>query len=281
MSPNLTIRTFQISISTDQASTATDFWIDSLRSLRASRTKKQFSLQAHTQSIIYELFGNGSDTRSCPLIKASLLVAQRMQSEALLAQEPRYHNQWHTADVLSGSAALLKAERQRSGQVVDTWEKALILSAVSHDFMHPGGVNKHPFEIEQRSLTYVRNLWLGGGLSEQETERIKQLILHTDVSTVPDNHRRINGRVFEFDLDWTTVLMNEADIAASCSPEFGPLLDQDLAQEWRDAGHWKSDHQVTSQDRQQFLKSVVFSSPASVILGWPVMVKSQLKDKPS
>ena len=267
---------FKISIPVYPFRTPTLQWIESLRWLRTSRRRNEFSLRSYTQGIIRELFGDSDEVKVCPLLNASLRVAQEIQTHAIVSKEPSYHNQWHAADVLCSVVALIKAEEQRGGHVAALWAKSLVLSAVSHDFMHPGGVNMQPFEIEQLSLMHLQDFWRGCGMSVDQLERMRQLVLHTDVSTVPDNHRRVVGREFEFDLDWTTVLMNEADIAASCSPEFGPELDQQLAEEWRNCGHWKESHTVTVEDRQHFLRSVLFSSPASAVLGWSSMVELQI-----
>ena len=84
--------------------------------------------------------------------------------------------------------------------------------------------------------------------------------------SVQRNHDLIKNQKFEFDLNWSTVLINESDVLASCTKKFGFDLSRQLAEEWRIKDIPLHSQVATEQGRKIFLKSVMFSSPASHIL---------------
>lgn len=251
--------------------------IASLRQHRECWRLNTFNLESHVLLTLEQLFGTDIEIASSSLFKATLLVAQSMEMQARDHIEPKYHNRLHTADVLSAMATMLSIESVHGSKPPGEFAQLLLLSAVAHDYKHPGGMNKHPFELERQSVMQLEGIWTNCALSVTQINQISQLILHTDISTVQSNHDRVKGQHFAFNLDWAQVLLNEADIMASCTPEFGPELSRQLAQEWRETGYQQYADVDTDEGRQQFLKSVRFSSPASVTLGFPQMVVAQLK----
>ena len=75
------------------------------------------------------------------------------------------------------------------------------------------------------------------------------------------------GQTFEWDLKWLCVLLNEADVMASASSKYGPELGESLAQEWRLIDFPGHNSVASLEGRKHFLKQLIFSSPASLVLG--------------
>ena len=87
------------------------------------------------------------------MLAAGLAVAAASEAHWQRQQvwEPHYHNRLHTADVLTAMALQLGIEARLSGLQDNDWLTAGLLCAVGHDFMHAGGVNILPCELERRS----------------------------------------------------------------------------------------------------------------------------------
>lgn len=187
------------------------------------------------------------------------------------ASEPQYHNRLHFADATQSLAVLLRLQRQGGDAQEDEWTCALMLAVVAHDLLHPGGINGHEGELESRSVEALQPLLAAHAVPAPWPERVRELILRTDPLRVEANHQAVAGRPFEWTLDWACVLLNEADILASCLPEFGPALGQALAHEWAGRGlHAQALRVGSPEGRQDFLAAARFSSPASARLGMRV-----------
>ena len=192
------------------------------------------------------------------------------------ASEPAYHNRLHTADVVCVLSTLLRMLNMPDDDVAGkTWASALLATAVAHDHLHPGGVNRCPQEFEQASWQGV--MPLAQPLPLAWREQIEAWILGTDVPTVAGNHERVAGQSLAWTADWGQVLLNEADIYISATAEFGPGLSDALAREWQRAGFAGHATVATPAGRAQFLRSVRFSSPAAQALGIQVQVQQQLQ----
>ena len=103
-------------------------------------------------------------------------------------------------------------------------------------------------------------------MSEVWIERIRTVILRSDFSLVGENHARVAGRRFQWDTDWATVLLNEADVMASASADFGPALSQALSKEWEAVKFAPYATVATESGRRQFLASIQFSSHSAQTL---------------
>lgn len=190
--------------------------------------------------------------------------------------EPHYHNRLHTADALVSVCGLLRVLQAQGHDTPETWMACLLLAVASHDVQHPGGANAFAQQLEHQSVQVFQELAQEHQLASVWIDRVSQLILRTDPTLVSANHERVAGRAFVMDLDWSTVLMNEADIFASATERFGPGLGHQLADEWA----WRElpMHKVvgTDEGRIHFLTSLRFSSPASRAMGMPERVQTQL-----
>ena len=97
-------------------------------------------------------------------------------------------------------------------------------------------------------------------LSELWVERIRTVILRSDFTLVRENHARVAGLPFQWNTDWATVLLNEADIMASASTDFGLALSQALSKEWEAIGFAPHATVATETGRREFLSNIQFSS---------------------
>lgn len=211
------------------------------------------------------------------MLNAAKAMAQHMESIALsTSYEPHYHNRLHTADALVSVCWLTHALQHEGHDVPDDWMACLLLAVTSHDVLHPGGANRYLQEFEQQSVRLLRGMTAVHGVPDTWTEMVSHLILHTDPSLVPDNHHQVAQRSFMFDPDWAVVLMNEADILASATAEFGPGLGHALAHEWQTRQHPLHSVVGTDAGRLQFLSSLRFSTPASLALNMPSEVARQI-----
>ncbi len=194
------------------------------------------------------------------------------------ACEPPYHNRLHTADVLTAMALQLGIEARLSGWPDNDWLTAGLLCAVGHDFMHAGGVNTVPCEIERRSCEQMRPLLTQHAVDAMWQARVEAAILCSDFSLAKQNHLQVQGSPFAWNQAWLNVLLNEADIMASSLPSHGPALSRSLAQEWALIGFAPHATVATLAGRQAFLRSVQFSSASSKVLAVQAQLQAQLTD---
>lgn len=218
-----------------------------------------------------------SHSQAGHLLQAARNMASHMEDLAKASShEPQYHNRLHTADALTAVCLLMQTIKEHAFALTDEWAAALLLAVTSHDVLHPGGANAFVQEFEQRSANEMRNITQGLKVDALWTERVSELILRTDPTLVAGNHDKVKDTLFEMNLDWACVLMNEADILASATSRYGPDLGQALAQEWALKNHPLHHVVGTPEGRLQFLSSLRFSTPASKAWGMTNHVAGQL-----
>jgi hypothetical protein len=204
---------------------------------------------------------DGSQTRL--LLDLALAVARQIESEkgcGIGTDEPHYHNRLHFADSLTTITLQCSLEVKQGAGSETAWQAALLLIAVAHDLQHPGRVNRHTSDIESVSVNALLPLMTSMNLSEIWIERIRNVILRSDFSLVRENHARVAGLPFQWSTDWATVLLNEADIMASASADFGPGLSLALSKEWEAVQFAPHATVATESGRRQFLSNIQFSS---------------------
>jgi hypothetical protein len=216
------------------------------------------------------------DGQLLKMLEAAMRVTEAIESISQEHLEPHYHNRLHIADALTGLTALLKLQTSEFHLADRSWLACLLLTVSAHDFKHPGGANQSPHEIETHSLQALAPLLADSDLDPSWRSVVHHLILKTDPLDVPDNHATVQGFNFAWNLEWACVLVNEADILASASSVHGPGLSESLASEWKRADHPLHSVVATAAGRQHFLKSILFSSPASHRLGVKQTIQSQL-----
>ena len=204
----------------------------------------------------------------------ALKIAAQIENDPM--PQPRYHNSLHTADVLVTLTLLMRMQLSHPKQSDWQWIACLLASATGHDLDHPGGFNRFHSEFETRSSLAMVGKVDASCMLVEDIDRIQKLILNTEVGSVAEHHQLVAGKDFDWDLPWCTVLLNEADILASATAEFGPSLGHALAQELIEAGNEAGNTIANANGRRQFLSSIRFSSPSAKKLGMPQMVQQQL-----
>ena len=197
-------------------------------------------------------------------------------------QEPAYHSRLHIADTIVGLTALLLAQRSANDLDVPTQshlEMLAMTAMLGHDLMHDGSINTYPEELETKSIHYLRPFLTEQHVPEQDIKLIEKIILMTDPAKVSLHHTSIKNIFFDIQVaDCLGILLQEADILASCFEDIGRVRTSFLAKEWSHRFPSKSKLLITRQGRLNFLETNArFSSPASHILGIPEMVTTQIQ----
>lgn len=217
---------------------------------------------------------NGEQDHVNTLLNAAMAIANKIEIEkgcGADTPEPRYHNRLHFADSLTTISLQCGLEVQNGARHDYAWQAALLLIAVAHDFRHPGHVNRHVSDIESTSVNFLIPILESLNVSALWMERVSHAILRSDFSLVKDNHSRVRGSAFEWNNDWAAVLLNEADVMASASTNFGPMLSSALSLEWEAINFPPYATVATEPGRRQFLSSIQFSSYSGRILSAGVL----------
>ena len=141
--------------------------------------------------------------------------------------EPSYHNQNHFKDVCLSMTLLLRAQTEIVPLLAQSspWKFSdqeawiLLLCAVCHDLGHDGSVNKHPFDLEKKSVELVQNFLEKSSLTLFEGKEIisaiEPIILATDPRYLPTLLDKIISEDNLQRSDYLSMLMIEADLLAS------------------------------------------------------------------
>jgi len=181
--------------------------------------------------------------------------------------EPKYHNRLHFADALTSMSLQLAILLQLKKEANWDWIVCALLTCIAHDLMHPGQVNRHESEIEKQSVNFLQPILSFHAVPNEWQKVIEIAIIRSDFATVHFNHANVVGQTFDWDLKWLCVLLNEADVMASASSKYGLELGESLAQEWRLIDFPGHSSVASLEGRKNFLKHLIFSSPASLVLG--------------
>jgi len=219
---------------------------------------------------------NHPNARTAALMALGRSITEAIESDgqrrAVLGCEPAYHNRLHMADALVCMTHLLLALRQlkltsaRSARL----EALMLVTMAGHDFMHPGGRNAHPGQLENLSVQALAPLLQASGVTVAEQSQMRACILATDPERVPAQHRAAAGRRFDLaDPVWQSVLAQEADIMASTLAPTQLGLTQALSREWAPSTpQGVAQALLKPQGRLGFLRhAALFSSPAAEHLG--------------
>jgi len=190
--------------------------------------------------------------------------------------EPKYHNRLHIADVLTAISVLICIQSKIQGDLDKEWIACALLSAIAHDFDHPGKVNQFESEIESKTVQQLQPFLLNHQVPSYWCKALESAILRSDFSLVKKNHQLVKGKHFQCDQDWLIVFLNEADVMASASDKFGLQLGNSLAQEWRLIDFPAYQSVATETGRKAFLRQLEFSSAASRLLKINVNIAEQL-----
>lgn len=193
--------------------------------------------------------------------------------------EPSYHNQNHFKDVCLSMTLLLRAQTEIVPLLAQSspWKFSdqeawiLLLCAVCHDLGHDGSVNKHPFDLEKKSVELVQNFLEKSSLTLFEGKEIisaiEPIILATDPRYLPTLLDKIISEDNLQRSDYLSMLMIEADLLASALPNKGKILGERLSEEWQLTNPEAAVSVKTDKGRLYFLEHIRFISPQSHALG--------------
>jgi len=193
--------------------------------------------------------------------------------------EPSYHNQNHFKDVCLSMTLLLRAQTEIVPLLAQSspWKFSdqeawiLLLCAVCHDLGHDGSVNKHPFDLEKKSVELVQNFLEKSSLTLFEGKEIisaiEPIILATDPRYLPTLLDKIISEDNLQRSDYLSMLMIEADLLASALPNKGKILGERLSEEWQLTNPEAAVSVKTDKGRLYFLEHIRFISPQSQALG--------------
>ena len=248
--------------------------------LRASWPHHWVGLPKVTQECIE--FLDFRDSELTPEVKKMLSAAlevsevfERIYLNPPRIHEPDYHNRLHTADVTVAMSLQIIIETEQLRSRKPEWMAAGLLTAVVHDFEHPGRINTKPSEIEKKSLAAVMPILKKHQIPSKWLDFIKYAVERSDFSLMKENHFRVENQNFAWSQDWLTILLNEADIMASCVSEFSEDLSLALSEEWKFIDYSAYKTIATKTDRLNFLQNVIFSSRSSHVLN----VKNKINQK--
>lgn len=151
--------------------------------------------------------------------------------ENLLISYNPYHNHYHLAEVVWGSAFLAKKENIQE-KYFDSMV-ILLLAATFHDADHPGRVNKCAYEVEQKSAAFFRNWWKNNSLFVENIlsltptnieQAVTDLILCTDFSEGQpkvnvDYAQRKDAESLGLKMNKLKKILNEADLLMNFLPQ--------------------------------------------------------------
>lgn len=217
----------------------------------------------------------GLDDRTQALLFFATLGAEHIekdgQARASNGREPEYHNRLHMADSLACMTHLLLALRAQNlpGTRLPHLEALMLVIMLGHDYLHPGGNNAFPMQLERIAVDGLLPLMAQSGLYTPDCETVQHCILMTDPSSVKPTHQAISGRPFSLeDRDWMCILAQEADIMASTLPNTQQSLTQSLSNEWQHTNPEAAAKLLLPNSRLFFLEhAALFSSPAAQYLG--------------
>ena len=209
-------------------------------------------------------------------------IEENGKSQSDKSQEPAYHSRLHIADTIVGLTALLLAQRSANNLDIPTQSQLEMLAMTAmlgHDLMHDGSINTYPEELETKSIHHLKPFLPEQRVHGQDIKLIEKIILLTDPAKVLLHHRSIKNIFFDIQVaDCLGVLLQEADILASCFEDVGKVRTLLLAKEWSHRFPSDSTRLTTPDGRLSFLKTnAQFSSPASHILGIPELVREQIQ----
>jgi hypothetical protein len=202
--------------------------------------------------------------------------------------EPHYHNRQHTKEVLLSVSLLLSQENNnnlnKSKYDFSLWppfsahEKLLLLiAALGHDYLHPGGHNQKESEFELQSAIAIDDIMKKHVMPRLDCDIIRELILATEYHKVMEVHALGLQSLKAMPFLWRAkVILTEADICASALPGYGMKLSKKLADELKQANIKNSELLITPVGRRNFLRGIRFTSPHAKSLGLDKIVRDQL-----
>jgi hypothetical protein len=199
-------------------------------------------------------------------------------------KEPSYHSRKHFMDVclvihllvLKNSSLSLREKSAWWLSPLDCWY--LLISAIAHDYGHPGLMNKSLHQQELRSIQLLHTF-----LDSQtfpNKAQCKAISSTAIIATDPKDRAELVERVASNKLitpsDKLNMLLVEADLFASVLPIKGIELGIQLSEEFTQQNVQLANLVKTPQGRLGFLNTVHFMSEQSHLLGAPHLLKEAI-----
>jgi len=214
------------------------------------------------------------------MLKAAERVAHEIEASFandIFQTEPLYHNRLHFADAITTVSVQIAIQSQLNQDFNAEWSACALLACIAHDFGHNGRVNQFESELESYSVKLLRPIMDECGVEGVWREWVERCILQSDFALVSQNHLAVKNAVFEWDLKWLIVFLNESDVMASASTNFGVGMGEALASEWKKIDFVAHKTVATPAGRKGFLKIITFSSPASKALGIQAAIDQEIQ----
>ena len=213
------------------------------------------------------------------MLKAAERVAQEIEASFandLFLIEPLYHNRLHFADAITTVSVQIAIQSHLKQDFNAEWSACALLSCIAHDFGHNGRINQFESELEKYAVKLLQPILDECGVVGLWRDWTEKCILQSDIALVRKNHEAVKDAIFEWDLKWLVVFLNESDVMASASTNFGLVMGEALASEWRKIDYAAHKTIATPEGRKGFLKIIEFSSPASKELGIQAAIDKEI-----
>jgi hypothetical protein len=214
------------------------------------------------------------------MLRAAERVAQEIETSFandIFQTEPLYHNRLHFADAVTTISLQIAIQSQLSKSFNAEWSACALLACIAHDFGHSGRINQFESELEKQSVNLLSPILDEYGVDGMWRDWTERCILQSDFALVQQNHAAVKGTPFEWDLKWLIVFLNESDVMASASTNFGTDMGEALAREWKKIDFVAHKTVATPAGRKGFLKIITFSSPASKELGIQAAIEKEIQ----
>jgi len=216
---------------------------------------------------------------SMQMLKAAECVAQTIEASFAndgIESEPLYHNRLHFADALTTISLQIAIQSHLSNQSHPEWTACALLACIAHDLGHNGRINQFESELEKHSVQLLRPILDACGVEGVWREWTELCIIRSDFALVQQNNAAVKGTEFDWNLNWLIVFLNESDVMASASSQFGTSMGEALALEWEKIDFVDHKTVATPAGRKGFLKILTFSSPASHALGIQAAIAKEI-----
>jgi len=217
------------------------------------------------------------------MLMAAARVAQEIEISFAhdgIHNEPQYHNRLHFADAITTMSVQIAIQTHLQHESNPEWSACALLTCMAHDMGHSGRINKFESELEMHSVDLLRPILDECHVTGEWRDWAEQCIVQSDFSIVHKNHSAVKDMPFEWNFKWLNVFLNESDVMASASPQFGTSMGEALAREWEKIDFVAHKTVATPAGRKGFLKILTFSSPASHALGIQATIAKEINSIP-
>lgn len=205
-----------------------------------------------------------------PAARAARMIAEAVERDgavrASIGREAPYHGRHHQAEAILAMGWLAGTAR-RLGQMRAEDAILCVAAMAAHDLGHPGRDDGPRGTLKAQSADLGGRIALASGLPEDDTRRLRAVVLSTTWPWLPEEAAGFAGR-----------LAREADLFAFALPTLGRRLGRLLAQERAAAGQAEAAKAVVpTEDRQRLLAQLGAGSLPAQALGRDHAISLQIR----